>query len=145
MGRPDLLEDERLSTPSARQANRSHLTAVLREWAETVPTFAAFEAAVGAERMAAGAVRSLQEAVAEPWADERSALVDVGTADAPMRLPRSPFRFSDADVGTHGRPALQGEHNEAVLGELLQMTADEVLALEEGGVLIRRAAAEPGA
>jgi crotonobetainyl-CoA:carnitine CoA-transferase CaiB-like acyl-CoA transferase len=143
MGRPDLLEDERLSTPSARQANRGHVVEVLREWAATVPTFEQFEAAVGSERMAAGAVRSLRDALAEPWAQEREALVDVGTAGASIRLPRSPFRFSDADVGTHGRPAMQGEHNGDVLGELLGITADEVASLEAAGVLIRRAA-EPG-
>ena len=144
MERPELLDDERLATPAARHADREHLLGVLREWAATVPTFDAFEAAVGTQRMAAGTVRSLVDALAEPWADERGALVDVGAPGAPIRLPRSPFRFSDADVGTHGRPALQGEHNPEVLGELLGIAADEVATLEDAGVLIRRVA-DPGA
>ena len=73
------------------------------------------------------------------WADARGALVDVELGDsAPMRLPRSPFRFSDADAGTTGRPAWQGEHNREVLREVLGLSDAAIDALHDDGVLIER-------
>jgi crotonobetainyl-CoA:carnitine CoA-transferase CaiB-like acyl-CoA transferase len=138
MDRPDLADDARFSTPAARRDNRAALLAELQAFAGGIGSFDEFENAVGTQRLAAGQVRSLVEALDEPWASERGALVDVGEPGAPIRLPRSPFRFSNADVGTHGRPAMQGEHNAEVLGELLGVTTDEVTALEGEGVLIRR-------
>jgi crotonobetainyl-CoA:carnitine CoA-transferase CaiB-like acyl-CoA transferase len=55
-----------------------------------------------------------------------------------MRLPRSPFRFSDATVGTTGRPAWQGQHNRDVLREVLGMADADIDALVADGVLIER-------
>jgi crotonobetainyl-CoA:carnitine CoA-transferase CaiB-like acyl-CoA transferase len=138
IGRPELVEDPRFATPAARQANRTELLEVLQEWAATVPSFEACAAAGGAHRMAAGAVRALTDTLQEPWVAERGALVEVEVEGGSMRLPRSPFRFSRADVGTRGRPAFQGEHNAEVLVELCGMSHSDVTALESDGVLIRR-------
>ena len=60
------------------------------------------------------------------------------TQSGPLRLPRSPFRFSAASAGTTGRPAWQGQHNREVLREVLGMSEPDLDRLERDGVLVER-------
>jgi crotonobetainyl-CoA:carnitine CoA-transferase CaiB-like acyl-CoA transferase len=83
-------------------------------------------------------VRSLTEALAEPWAAERGALVDVGGERGEIRVPRSPLRFSSLDVGSRPHPGSQGEHNHEVLARLLGLGRDELDRLGQAGVLVER-------
>ena len=83
-------------------------------------------------------MKALTDVGTAAWAQERGALVDVGDDGEPLRLPRSPFRFSAASAGTTGRPAWQGEHNREVLREVLGLGDDDVDRLERDGVLVSR-------
>ena len=56
----------------------------------------------------------------------------------PMLIPGFPLRFSDAPDLPALTAAEVGEHNSAVLNDLLGMNSDAVAALEEDGVLYRR-------
>lgn len=138
MGKPELLGDDRFATHTSRNDNRAAMQAEIESFAASIASFGDFEEIVGRSRLAAGRVASVAEAVEQPWAAARGAIVDVPADDERARLPRSPFRFSDAESGTRGRPATQGEHNSEVLGELLGLDAAAVAALEEEGVLVRR-------
>jgi crotonobetainyl-CoA:carnitine CoA-transferase CaiB-like acyl-CoA transferase len=138
MQRTDLLKDARFATREARGANRDAMLAVFQEFAATFTSFEDFERAVGVSRLAAGAMQRLADAPAAAWAQDRDAFVDVGDDGAPLRLPRSPFRFSSADAGTNGQPAWQGQHNREVLRDLLGMRDDEIDDLERACVLAAR-------
>jgi crotonobetainyl-CoA:carnitine CoA-transferase CaiB-like acyl-CoA transferase len=138
MGRPELGDDSRFATDAARVEHRDELVALLREWAAGLPSEALAEA-LGAERLATGVVRSVEEAGASDWARARGAVVEVDDrSGGRMLLPNSPWRFSDAHSGVRGVPAFRGEHNAEVLAELLGLGAAEVEALEASGVLSRR-------
>jgi CoA:oxalate CoA-transferase len=109
------------------------------EFAATFSSFADFEAALSKARLAVGEMRPLADVGSAPWAQERDALVDVGDEESgPLRLPRSPFRFSAASAGTTGRPAWQGQHNREVLHELLGLTEPDLDRLAREGVLVER-------
>jgi crotonobetainyl-CoA:carnitine CoA-transferase CaiB-like acyl-CoA transferase len=138
MARPDLLVDERFATRGARNAHRDEMQALFQEFAATFTNFDDFERAVGVGKLAAGAMHRLADAPDSAWAEDRNAFVDVGDDGEPLRLPRSPFRFSSADSGTIGRPAWQGQHNREVLRELLAMPDAEIDRLEHDGVLVAR-------
>jgi crotonobetainyl-CoA:carnitine CoA-transferase CaiB-like acyl-CoA transferase len=138
MGRPELLDDERFAGRTARNEHRAEMLALFQEYASTFTDFEAFEAALGTARLAVGQMHPLSDVAEAAWADERGALVDVGDDGEPLRLPRSPFRFSNTTAGTQGRPAAQGEHNREVLLEVLGMTDDAVDQLERDGVLVSR-------
>jgi crotonobetainyl-CoA:carnitine CoA-transferase CaiB-like acyl-CoA transferase len=138
MGRPDLLADERFVSREARHANRDAMHTLFQEFAATFANFDDFERALGAGRLAAGSMRRLGDAPDTAWAQDRDALVDVADGDEPLRLPRSPFRFSAVDAGTTGRPAWQGEHNREVLREVLGLDDEEIGRLERDGVLAAR-------
>jgi crotonobetainyl-CoA:carnitine CoA-transferase CaiB-like acyl-CoA transferase len=142
MQRPELVDDERFATREARHANRDAMHALFQEFASTftqVEAFDAFEAVLGSARLAVGQMRPLGDVGTADWARERDALVDVGDEDGgPLRLPRSPFRFSNASAGTRGRPAWQGQHNREVVREILGLSDDAVDQLERDGVLVQR-------
>ena len=138
MRRPGLVDDERFVTHAARSANRGAMLDLLQEFASRFNRFEDFEATIGTQRIAVGMVRSLRDAATAEWAQARRALVDSGYGDDPLLLPRSPFRFSEAVVGTRGEPAWQGQHNAEVLAEILGMTEQECAELEGAGVLTRR-------
>jgi len=138
MQRPELLADERFATRAARNDNRDAMLALFEEFAATFTSFDDFERAVGVGKLAAGAMQRLADAPDTDWALDRDAFVDVGDDTEPLRLPRSPFRFSGADAGTAGRPAWQGQHNREVLRELLGMPDAEIDRLERDGVLVAR-------
>src|SRR4051812_1230303 len=138
MQRPELLEDARFADRRARNEHRAEMLALFQEFASTFTSFDEFEAALGTARLAVGQMHPLTDVAEAPWADARGALVDVGVGGEPLRLPRSPFRFSNATAGTHGRAAAQGEHNREVLREVLGLTDDAVDQLEREGVLVAR-------
>jgi crotonobetainyl-CoA:carnitine CoA-transferase CaiB-like acyl-CoA transferase len=139
MLRPDLIADERFCTRAARSENRDAMLAILQEFAGTFSRFDDFEAALSKARLAVGVMQPLAHAAGEEWALERDALVDVGDdTSGPLRLPRSPFRFSEVDAGTSGRPAWQGQHNRTVLHELLGLSDTEIDRLTDDGVLVER-------
>jgi CoA:oxalate CoA-transferase len=139
MERPDLATDERFATREARNAHRGAMLALFEEFAATFSCFDDFEAALSNARLAVGAMRPLTDVSAAPWAQEREALVDVGDSQSgPLRLPRSPFRFSAASAGTTGRPAWQGQHNREVMRELLGLSEHDIDRLDRDGVLIER-------
>jgi crotonobetainyl-CoA:carnitine CoA-transferase CaiB-like acyl-CoA transferase len=139
MGRPDLIADQRFRNRVARSEHRDAMVSILQEFAATFSSFDDFEAALSKARLAVGVMQPLAHAADDEWARERNALVDVGDdAGGPLRLPRSPFRFSEVDAGTTGRPAWQGQHNRAVLSELLGLADREIDQLTDEGVLVER-------
>jgi crotonobetainyl-CoA:carnitine CoA-transferase CaiB-like acyl-CoA transferase len=86
-----------------------------------------------------GVVRSLKDAGESVWAEERGAVVEVSDrGGGTIRLPNSPWRFSDADTGVRGEPAYRGEHNAAVLREWLDHDEVSIVAMEEAGALSSR-------
>jgi crotonobetainyl-CoA:carnitine CoA-transferase CaiB-like acyl-CoA transferase len=139
MQQPELLEDVRFASRESRHVNRDAMLAVFQAFASTFTRFGDFEAALGTARLAVGQMKPLREVAEADWAHEREALVDVGgEASEPLLLPRSPFRFSNAIVGTSGRPAWQGEHNREVLREVLGLSDEAVDQLETDAVLVAR-------
>ena len=139
MQRPELLADERFATRAARNANRDAMLGILQEFANTFMRFDAFEAALAKARLAVGVMQPLARAANDEWSRARGALVDVNRdAGEQLRLPRSPFRFSQVDAGTTGRPAWQGQHNREILRELLQLGDDDIDRLTQDGVLVER-------
>jgi crotonobetainyl-CoA:carnitine CoA-transferase CaiB-like acyl-CoA transferase len=139
MQRLELITDDRFRTRATRSEHRDAMLAILQEFAGTFQRFDDFEAALSKARLAVGVMHPLAQAADDEWARERNALVDVGDATVgPLRLPRSPFRFSEVDAGTSGRPAWQGQHNRTVLHELLGLSDREIDQFTNDGVLVER-------
>jgi crotonobetainyl-CoA:carnitine CoA-transferase CaiB-like acyl-CoA transferase len=139
MGREDLRDDPRLATTTDRIENLHVLIDAMQAWAATVPDEATVEAAFEAQGLAMGVLRTVQEVAESDWAEERGAVVAVDDrGGGTVRIPNSPWHFTDATSGVRGRPAYRGEHNREVFGELLGLDGAALDRLEADGVLSSR-------
>jgi crotonobetainyl-CoA:carnitine CoA-transferase CaiB-like acyl-CoA transferase len=139
MDAPSLLHDPRFSDESARREHRKELHDVLQAWVLRFDDTDALEAALQRGGLVMGAVRSVREAGDTVWAQERGAVVSVSDrGGGEIKLPNSPWRFSNADTGVRGVPAYRGEHNREVLVDWLAKSAMDMDALEACGALTAR-------
>ncbi|MCB1749486.1 MAG: CoA transferase [Gammaproteobacteria bacterium] len=142
MERPDLETDARFAEPTERARNQDELIPLIEAWMAGFPSDQAVLERLEANRVPCGPVLNPFEAITHPYFIERGTVRDVedpflGT----LKLPGFPLRFSEqSDYGARGRQApLLGEHNEAVLGELLGYDRARIDALTADGVVMERA------
>jgi len=144
IGRTDLLTDPKFIDVPSRLTNLEELQSILRAWALTIPDATAIEEALAKHKVASGKIRTTRELADTDWAAAREITVEVSNrGGGKVRIPNAPWKFSDATVTTAGSPKYRGEDNAQVLGDLLGLSAAEVDALTEAGVLQRRV--PPGA
>jgi len=144
IGRTDLLTNPKFADVPSRLSNLEELQSILRAWALTIPDATAIEEALAKHKLASGKIRTTREFADTDWAVAREITVEVSNrGGGKVRIPNAPWKFSDATVTTAGSPKYRGEDNALVLGDLLGLSAAEVDALTEAGVLQRRV--PPGA
>ena len=118
VGRPDLLDDERFTSPTTRARHQDALLEILER------EFAAADTATWLERFRAAGVPSApintySEVLADPQVEHMQWV-------QPLELPNgvqtrtfaSPLRFSGEGLPVRLRPPALGEHNDEVLGPL---------------------------
>ena len=139
LGLEQLADDPRFTDVADRLANLEALRELLLEAAVTIPDAAAFEERFAAHRLASGRVRSARELAESEWAAARGAVVAVpDRAGGTIRIPNSPWHFSEAEVGVRGEPRYRGEDNRAVLADVLGYDDATIDELEAEGVLSSR-------
>lgn len=144
IGRTDLLTNPKFADVPLRLSNLEELQSILRAWALTMPDTTAIEEALAKHKLASGKIRTTREFADTDWAAAREITVEVSNrGGGKVRIPNAPWKFSDATVTTAGSPKYRGEDNALVLGDLLGLSAQEVDALTDAGVLQRRV--PPGA
>ena len=135
MGRNDLANDPRFVDVSTRLAHLADFLALLQEWAAGVPNAEEIERIFAQHNLATGRLRSVGELAETPWARERGVIAEVSDRrDGTVRIPQSPWKFSDADVRIRGVPKYRGEDNRDVLRELLGLDDATITELERDGV-----------
>src|SRR5436190_10295934 len=138
-GHPELIDDPAYVHFADRRAKRQELIAMIQRAVLEMDSFEEVHARFGAEQLATGLLRSLDEFVATPWAEHRSAVIEVSDRNGgTIAIPNSPWRFSDGETGVRGEPAYRGEHNKEVLIEILGLPEKEVDELIEKGVMSSR-------
>jgi crotonobetainyl-CoA:carnitine CoA-transferase CaiB-like acyl-CoA transferase len=137
IGRPELADDPRFLTQADRLAHLDDLKRYVVDFGLTQPDADSFEACFAPNRLAVGAIRSVADVADTDWAEQRDVVRDVDDrGGGRIRLPNSPWRFSDAPrVGVGGTPRYRGEDNAEVLGDLLGMSDDNIAGLTDDGVL----------
>jgi formyl-CoA transferase len=134
LGRPELGDDERFATSRGRVQHVEEVDGLVEAWTEKHTKHEAMAALAGAG-VPCGAVLDSGEILTNQHLIERGMIVDV---EHPMRgrmsMPANPVRLSDSPTRVTRAPLL-GEHNGAVLGELLGYSAADVAALERDGIV----------
>jgi formyl-CoA transferase len=91
--------------------------------------------------VAAGAVLTAADLVADPHLRERGYMEEFENVDAPRVGPRNypgrPFRMPGISMAIRHVAAL-GEHNEALLRDLANLSGSEIDGLAEQGIISRR-------
>jgi crotonobetainyl-CoA:carnitine CoA-transferase CaiB-like acyl-CoA transferase len=137
VGRPDWLDDDRLST---RAGWRRHID-VIREgvnaWtADKSSVQACHELA--AAGIAAGPVLTAQQVLDDPHVAQRHMIVEIERTDdvpGPIAVPGNPVKLSAVPETPESRPPWLGEHTEAVLREELGLDDTELTDLRQAGVI----------
>lgn len=130
-------DDERFTTRDDRAANRYDLVELLEQWIQTFPSDAALFEHLDAHRVPAAPVLDPADAHEDPWFWERGAIATLDDpVHGPMRVPGFPIKGSNVPTRDVEPPApFLGEHNAAVLGEVLGTDAGRIAELEARGVL----------
>lgn len=132
---PGLAEDPRFATNALRVENRAVLVPHLERIFVT-RTIADWLERLRAAQVPAAPVNNLDGAFAEPPVAEREMIVEYDHPDVgKVRLPGNPIKMSGVS-GTISNPAPRlGEHTEAVLGQLLSLSPDEIAGLRQQGAI----------
>jgi len=135
MGRSDLLNDPRFIDVQSRLANLREFNQILAAWARSVPNAEEIERIFERHNLATGRLRSVAEIAETDWARHRGAITKVSDrAGGTVRIPQSPWKFSDADVRIQGIPKYRGEDNAVVLRQFLGIDDATISQLERDGV-----------
>lgn len=136
MGRPALAEDPRYATHGARGRHQAELDRLIADWTRTL-TIAEVEAKMLAASIPAGRLYGPADMVDDPHFQAREAIVDVPHPKWPGLKMQGVFPKFSATPGAIRAIAPQtvGEHNAAILGERLGLTAADLEALRARGVI----------
>jgi crotonobetainyl-CoA:carnitine CoA-transferase CaiB-like acyl-CoA transferase len=140
MGEPAWAADPRLATFEGRQAHAGELDSHIETWTSTRDRYEAM-ATLQAAGVPAGAVQDAADRLErDPQLAARGHFTMLGNEEvAAMPLEGLPVRLGRTPAHTGGRlhrgPPTLGQDTDAVLGELLGMTEDDIELLRVEGVL----------
>jgi CoA:oxalate CoA-transferase len=136
MGRGDLEADPRFVDVASRLRHLDELEEILQAWATTVANADEIERIFAEHHLATGRLRSVADVANTDWARQRGVIAEVSDrAGGVVRIPQSPWKFSDADVRIRGVPKYRGEDNAEILRRLLNLDEDTIAQLESDGVI----------
>jgi crotonobetainyl-CoA:carnitine CoA-transferase CaiB-like acyl-CoA transferase len=134
MGREDLINDPRFSTPALRVKNDPELDPIIREWTGKRTKHEAM-ALVGSAGIPAGAVLDTMELQNDPTFEQRGIMqVMEHTSYNGYKMPSWPVRINGKSPRVRASPAL-GEHTADVLASWLGMSADQVGKLKANKIV----------
>jgi crotonobetainyl-CoA:carnitine CoA-transferase CaiB-like acyl-CoA transferase len=135
MGRGDLEHDPRFTDVASRLRHLDDLAEILQQWASTIADADEIERIFAEHHLATGRLRSVADIANTDWARHRGAIAEVSDrAGGTVRIPQSPWKFSDADVRVRGVPKYRGEDNAEVLRSLLHLDDATIAQLARDGV-----------
>jgi crotonobetainyl-CoA:carnitine CoA-transferase CaiB-like acyl-CoA transferase len=140
MGRPELLHDDRFRTNQGRLEHRDELTALIEEWMATFSTDAEVVEVLQRARVPTGPVLSPADSIHQEAFLERGTVRWIEDPQAgALAIPGFPVRFGDpAPEGADLVAPRLGEHNRAVLGELLGYDDDRLADLAARGIIAEK-------
>jgi len=135
MGREDLRDDPRFSSPAARLKNRAETDALIEGWSRSLPRMEIF-AIAKQRRIPLAPVRNVDEVMHDRHMHERGYLDDIEHDEiGPVTVPTSALRFHGADRRKTTPSPKLGQHNEEIYGGWLGLSANEIAELKAGGVI----------
>jgi CoA:oxalate CoA-transferase len=138
IGRPELVDDPRFKSNSRRVRHNDLLKQMIEDWFASFPDRDGVIAALDKYRVPCAPVWSLEEAMASPHLRERKTIRRVRDRTlGEFDIPGFPVKFSHWEPSSDLKASRVGEDNEAVLRDLLELSAPEIESLYTQGVLLQ--------
>jgi CoA:oxalate CoA-transferase len=135
MGRPELGDDPRFANNAARTANLEATDDIVASWTKTLGKHEVF-AIAKRYRIPCAAVRTVPEVMNDPHMHGRGMLERIDHPElGNIVIPTTPLRLHGADKVPTTPSPIVGQHNEEIYGGWLGLSADEILALKQQGVI----------
>ncbi len=134
-GLDELPKDPRFATNANRVANRDLVTQTLTPVMKSKTT-AAWVEALEALKIGCGPINTLKDVFADPHVIARDMVVKMQHASGQeIEVIANPVKLSATPPDYRSPPPVLGEHSDHVLGGLLGMSAAEIAALREKGIV----------
>lgn len=136
MGQPELANDERYATHTARGAHQQELDGIIEDWTRTL-TLNEVDTLMQEHGVPAGRIFRAPEMLADPHFEARDAIVDVESERFDNLKMQNVFPKMSATQGEirWPGPLELGAHNDEVYGELLGKSPEMLKALKEKGII----------
>ena len=136
MGQPELAEDPRFDSHTARGANMQELDDIINAWTKT-KTVAEVEALMQEAGVPAGKIYRAPEMLDDPHFEARDSIVDTPTEDWPDLKMQNVFpkmSKTQGEIRWTGKTTL-GAHNDEVYREVLGLSDEELERLRSASII----------
>jgi crotonobetainyl-CoA:carnitine CoA-transferase CaiB-like acyl-CoA transferase len=133
-GRPDMAEDPRLANNQGRVAHEQEIDAAIAAWTASLDAPQVLQQLEEAA-VPAGPIYSVADMMQDAHFHARGLFEQVEVDGKPLTIPAIPPRLSATPGGTTWPGPGVGAHNQAILGGLLGLSAAELDALRNEGVI----------
>lgn len=135
MGRPELAEDERYATHSARGAHQQELDEIVAEWTRTVDADE-LEKLMEEYGIPSGKIYRAPEMLADPHFQAREAIIKtLHPQFGELRMQNVAPKLSGTPGAVRSPAPELGQHNEQVYRELLGYSEERVAELQAAGII----------
>ncbi len=133
-GRPDLAEDPKLADNVGRVEHQEHVDGAIADWTRTLAASEVL-AALEEARVPAGLIYTVADMVDDPHYQARGLFETVDAGGRPLKLPAIIPKLTGTPGRTEWAGPAVGEHTRTVLGEVLGLSDDDLVALADKGVI----------
>ncbi|MBO9724283.1 MAG: CoA transferase [Novosphingobium sp.] len=135
IARPELTEDPRYDTLEKRRDARAEVNAIVTAFTER-HSVDELVAIFTAHEVPHAPILGVSEALAQPQAVEREMVVETQHKTlGPIPIVNRPIRFTDAPQPVPSAPPVLGEHTDAILEDVLDLSPERITALRASGIV----------
>jgi CoA:oxalate CoA-transferase len=137
LGRPELKDDPRFATNTARVQNREAVNKIVQQWIDSFPTDEAVLSVLEENRVACGPVLSVVDTMKHEYFKARQMVREVSDPIiGRLTIPGFPFKFSATPETPELQAPLLGQHGAQVLRDILGYPDQTISKLQRDGVLV---------
>lgn len=137
MGRPELATDPRYIDDPARVAHHAELKVLIEDWLQAQDSDEDTIRLLGKHHVPVAPILSIRQVMEHPHMRQRGTVRTITDRVAgSFEMPGMPLRFSGFANDLDLQAPYLGEHNTAVLGGLLGLSAERIAGLTAAGVLV---------
>jgi len=135
MGKPELGEDPRYATHTARGEHQTEMDEFISEWTKTFTSKELLDL-MEDSGVPAGKIFKAPDMLEDPHFKARDAVIDVPHEEfSNLKMQNTFPKLSDTPGEVKWPGPKLGQHNKEVYGQLLGMSADDMASLEEEGII----------